>query len=37
MLRLIASDRELDLGKEESESDLAAAMRHRTTGAARER
>ena len=37
MRRLIASDRQLDAGEGESESDLADAMRNRTSGAARER
>ena len=37
MRRLLASDRQLDAGEGESESDLADAMRHRTSGAARER
>ncbi len=37
MRRLIASDRQLDAGEGESESDLADAMRHRTSGAASER
>lgn len=37
MRRLMASDQELEAGKGESESKLADAMRHRASGAARER